>query len=501
MSQGVVFKQRYKSRNLASTATLNRKHLIYIATRPGAVHNVGCAFGLWGRLPGTMEVGSIDDLDKAKRTVTQASKEHTVYRAIISVDKDTAKRHDLYSRKTWEPLVNEKISVIAKEMGIKQGDFCYLVSMHYEKGHPHVHVMYWDSSDTIRQEHVPKERFEIMAERVRSAFGRAIYHQDIIERREEEREDAKELRLELQSLLKEANLAEALDLSHVSKPARNQMTVMLVELAATAPTKGRLAYGFLPAEYKAKVDAFIDEVLKISDFQKVLKHYKEAVRDISVFNGNGEEKTAYEQEQARAALYRNLGNEVMNCIKECRKELALDAPTDRSEIQVIIQTTSEALLRTNPQYTALLQQMPKLRTPTGALLQDKDFTKQLHKLAWEVCSDVRISARLNGYVDAQAPTNKDERKELLATVEKEARRSVTGLILKELRHDAGYDRQAQADIVTNLLIRLLREASRSGGQQQARRDLAQLRHKDRSKTAQRDQRARQEQAGHWPTPE
>lgn len=501
MSRGVVFKQRYKSRNLASTATLNRKHLVYIATRPGAVHNPGCAFGLWGRLPGVLIPENIDDLRLAKKAVTQASKEHTLYRAVISVDRDTAKGHDLYNRKTWEGLINAKIDIIAKEMGIRPGDFCWVASMHYEKSHPHVHIMYWDSSDAIHQEHIPKERFEIMAERVRSAFGREIYHEDIIELRKAEREDKSELRLELKALLREANLAEALDLSHVSIPARDQLTAMLVELAATAPIKGRLAYGFLSADYKAKVDAFVDEVLKISDFQKVVKRYGAAAREISSLNGNGEEKTAYEVKKALEELRRNLGNEVMDCIKECRRELALDVPTDRTELQAVLQGTAENLLRAKPEYGALLEQMPKLRTPTRALLQDEDFTKQLHKLAWEVCSDMRISARLHGYVDAQGIKDKEERKVLLADIQKEAHRGVAGLILENLRQDAGYSRQAQADIVTNLLIRLLGDASRSAGQQQARRDLTQLRSKDKSKTAQRDRQTQLEQAGHWPTPE
>lgn len=501
MSRGVVFKQSYKSRNLASTATLNRKHLVYIATRPGAVHNPGCAFGLWGRLPGILAPENIDDFRLAKKTVTQASKDHTLYRAIISVDRDTAKQHDLYNRKTWEPLINAKIDVIAREMGIKTGDFCWVASMHYEKGHPHVHVMYWDNSDAVRQEHVPKERFEIMAEHVRSAFGREIYHEDIIELRKTEREDKSELRLELKALLQEANLAEALDLSHVSKPARDRLTAMLVDLTVTAPTKGRLAYGFLPADYKAKVDAFVDEVLKISDFQKVVKRYESAVREISALNGNGEEKTNYEMRMARGELHRNLGNEIMACIKECRKELTLDVPADRTELQVLLGGTAETLLRTNPNYAALLEQMPKLRIPSRVLMKDADFAKQLHKLAWEVCTDVRISARLYGYIDAQGIKDREERKALLTDTQKELHRTVTGLALEELRNDAGYAKQAQADVVTNLLIRLLGDASRSAGQQQAKRDLAQLRSKDKSKTAQRDRRAQLEQAGHWPAPE
>lgn len=498
MSRGVVFKQRYKPRNAASTTILNRKHLIYIATRPGAVHNPGCGFGLWGRLPGDTEIGNINDFRKAKETVTQASKVHTLYRAMFSVDDETGKQHGLYDRKTWEKLLERKIHVLADEMGIRQKDFCWVASMHYEKGHPHVHVMYWDNSDAIHQEGMPEEHFKIMAERIRSEFGRDIYHDEILDKRKEQDEEIKELRLKLRAMLKDANLAEALNLSHVKGPTRDRLTSALANMAATAPTHGRLNYGFLKADYKKKVDAFIDEVLKISDFQKILKSYDKTTQEISILNGNGDEKIDYELKKAHEKLHRDMGNEIMDAIRACRKELAMDAPSELDQLRVVIQSTAEMLLRANPKYTVLLDQMPKLRTPIGVLMKNEAFAKHLHDLARDVCSDIRISARLIGYVDATGVEGREERKESLSKAYRDAHRCVVGLILDDLKQDAGYLQQAQADIVTNLLIRLMGEASRSTRQQQASRDLL-VKHQERSKTAQRDRQAQLAQGSSiWP---
>ncbi len=86
-----VFKQSYKSRNRPTTRVLNQKHLVYIATRPGVMRNPECGFGLWGKLPGMKASQNIDDLRTAYRAIGQASEGHTVYRAILSVDKNTAK--------------------------------------------------------------------------------------------------------------------------------------------------------------------------------------------------------------------------------------------------------------------------------------------------------------------------------------------------------------------------------------------------------------------------
>lgn len=499
MSQGVVFKQRYKSRNLASTPTLNCKHLVYIATRPGAVHNPGCGFGLWGQLPGITAPENINNLKAAKKIITHASKAHTLYRAIISVDGETAKRHDLYSRKSWEALVNQKIHVLADQMGINRKDFCWVASMHYEKGHPHVHIMYWDNSNAVHQEHVSKARFEIMAEKVRSEFGREIYQEEIREQQGEQDDNRKALRLELRAMLQEANLAEALALSHVSQPARDAFTKSLAELAAAVPTKGSIDYAYLSKhpEYKAKVDAFISEVLKISDFQRTVKQYEKATVDISSFYGNGEATKERNLEKAREALYKSLGNEIMSTIREYRKELTLEAPTDRTELQAVVHTAAVSIAVANPLYQELRKQMPKERTPMYELLQDADFRQLLGKLTGQVCDDIRINTRIRGYLEASAGgMDKEDSKVLWAEVYKEAKRDISQLIQDRLQEDAGYPQQLRADLVTNLLIRLLGDASRNTGQQQAQRDL--LRHRrELSKTAQRDKRAQREQGGAW----
>lgn len=174
LEQGIVFKQRYKSVNLKSTPTLNRKHLVYIATRKGAIHNQGCGFGLWGRLPNGKDSENINSLKLAKQVVTDASKTHTIYRAILSVDDQTAKQYGLYKRQTWQSLVDRNISVLAQQMNMERADFCWMASMHYTKGHPHVHIMYWDNSNKVRQEFIPNERFEIIAEKVRSVSSMAL---------------------------------------------------------------------------------------------------------------------------------------------------------------------------------------------------------------------------------------------------------------------------------------------------------------------------------------
>lgn len=501
MSKGVVFKQWYKSRNLTSTSVLNQKHLLYIATKPETARNPECSFGLWGRLPGVREPENIYDLRAAKKTVGQISKEHTIWRAVFSVDKETALQHDLYNRQTWEDLLQKKVDVLAQEMGIKREDFCWLAAMHYKKGHPHVHIMYWDNSDAIHQEYISKESFNIVAEHVRAELGREIYREELQEQRTKKSAAEKAIQLELKALIKEINLSEALDLSHVSKPAQDSLVTSFAELAATVPTRGSIDYAYIMKypEYRAKVDALTDEVLKISDFRKLLKQYEETVEEISSLYGNGEASAEFQKRKAMDALYKDCGNKILDVIRKYRNELSKDAPTEQGELQALVRSTANAILKINPAYQELLRQMPKHRTPIWALLKDdKAFAKAFRKLSSQVCDDVRVNARLNGYIKAAGKgLDKEAKKELASATYKDALKSINGLIREKLISDAKYEEQAQADVVTNLLLQLFREVGRSTGQRQAQRDLLKLRSRDMSKTAQRDRMAQREQSGEW----
>lgn len=237
----IVFKQSYKSKNLSSTRVLNLKHLAYIATRPGVMRNPGCGFGLWGKLPDMKASKNINDLRVASKAVGKASENHTLYRAIISVDKNTAADYGLYDRERWQKLIYSNISVIQREMGVKPENFRYVASMHYKKRHPHVHIIWWDNGPEPRQEFMGKERFELAAERIRHTFaGSLMYENELRAAQAGQTQADKAARLQLAAMLKEANAADALNLDRVHAKELSTLGKGLAELARTLPATGRL---------------------------------------------------------------------------------------------------------------------------------------------------------------------------------------------------------------------------------------------------------------------
>ena len=298
-----VFKQSYKSRNRASSRILNQKHLVYISTRPGVMRNPECGFGLWGKLPDMKASKNINDLRTAYQAIGQASEGHTVYRAILSVDKNTARDYDLYDRETWQKLINTRISVIQREMHIKSENFRWLASMHYKKHHPHVHILYWDDGKEPRQEFISKERFEQISERVRTTFSRAVYFEKELKTvQEEQTETVKAVRLQLSAMLKSANLPDALNLDHVKAEELDELGKGLVGLARTLPSTGRLKYGLLKPEYHQKLDEWLGQVMKISDFSKLEQKYLKLSTDVTRLYGNDDAKVKQFLKLAHAAI-------------------------------------------------------------------------------------------------------------------------------------------------------------------------------------------------------
>lgn len=498
MADGVVFKQRYKSMNEKDTPLLNGKHLLYIATRTGAIHNKDCAFGLFGQLPYMGAAEDINNLKKAHTMITSVSHRRTIYRAILSVDDETAKKHGLYERAVWQELVTQKIDVIAKEMDIDRSDFCWAASMHYEKGHPHVHVMYWDNGSKIRQEHVPAERFEIIAEHVRADFGREIYDEEISDRREDAKGLIEEARLELMALCQEQNVTDALSLKNISAATLTDIGQRLYDLILTCPRKGSLKYAFLPEGYKERLGAMISEIMKIPDFRKLQKQYLKLTDEISAFYGNGDEKRDYNRSQALKKLNTALGNEVMNYIRSYKKELEDSAPVEIEALKSVIHDDTLGLLRNDMKYAELLSMLPRYRTPLVEIMTD-DFKGKKDEVVNGIILDIRVGTKIRAYLknETEVSDSAEDRAAKYTEAYAQVFKTVDSVVMEKLYQDSGYEQQWKNDMAVNMLIQIFCCADQRLNQQRSQHQLDKLRSRDKSKTALRDQRKRHEQQGYW----
>lgn len=460
-----IFKQSYKSRNRPSTRVLNQKHLVYIATRPGVMRNPECGFGLWGKLPDMKASKNIDDLRTAYRVVGKVSEGHTLYRAILSVDKNTARDYDLYDRDTWQKLINTRISVIQREMHIKPENFRWVASMHYKKRHPHVHILYWDNGKEPRQEFISKERFEQISERVRTTFSRALYFEKELKTvQAEQAETSKAARLQLSALLKSANLPDALDLDHVKAEELDELGKGLVDLARTLPSTGRLKYGLLKPEYRQRLDEWLGQVMKITDFSKLEQKYLKLSAEITRLYGNDEARAEQFLKQAHVRLFTDLGNETLSYLKEVALELQTrEPPGDIQGLSMATWRIAGQLLRRNPAFAELLKSLPKWRTPDSAILKEKTIKKQVDKLTRALAGDLRVRSKAAGYVTA-AKTKQSPVKELRKEANSALYRVARAVVIEAIGQNLGDDQAGETGMPSSDLQELSETSRRMAGQ-------------------------------------
>lgn len=526
----IVYKQSYKARASPGVAGLNVRHLQYIATRPGTVFNKGCGFGLWGQLPGDDAIRIQSDLNLAKHVVRKASANHTLYRAIISVGKEDAEAYGLYHRERWEQLVNDRIDVIAKEMDIRPQNFCWLASMHCARGHPHVHILYWDSSDQPRPESCPKEAFKRKAENIRSAFAGDLYREEIRKAQQDQRSQIKTLRTALQAVCLEVNPEKTLDLPRLYNSAwLDGASKEMAELIRQLPAKSSLRYAYLPPDYKAMVDRFIDTCLEQPELSKEAQHYEALTQEISALYANGETTQAANLENARKKLYKELGNEIMDAIRDIQCQLRGDSPHDRVSAHRLIQEAVSQVTPTLAPYQQLRFLLPPERIPLYRMVdQIPGYNSLLNKTVGELMSDARIRLRLQRYsleaagIDlSQKPATPRHESKSAADksahvmegkvlteqewtayqdVYKEVKQELRNAITNQLRQEAGWTDEAIRSSTAMTLCGMMGLLSRLTSQRQAALSQASLRKsisKDSSKEARKDLRATQTFSSEW----
>lgn len=505
------------------------RHLQYIATRPGAIFNKGCGFGLWGQLPGDDAIRIQSDLNLAKHVVREASADHTLYRAILSVGKGDAERYGLYHRDRWEQLVDNRISTIAKEMDIKPENFCWLASMHCARGHPHVHLLYWDSSDSPRPEGMAKHLFREKAEHIRAAFAGDLYREEIREAQQEQRSQTKALRATLQAMCLEANPEKALDLPRLYNSAwLDGAAQQMAELIRQLPTKGSLRYAYLPPDYKQLVNRFITTCLEQPELARQSQRYDTFTQQISDLYANGKEAQTQQMAHARQKLYKELGNEVMDALRNIRAEIRGDSPEDRISARGLIQQAVSQVVPTLDSYQQLRSLLPPERIPLHRMEQQiPGYHEQMNKVVGEVMLDARIRLRLQKYArdmagidlseKPDAPRQKDKSAERSAhildgkvlteqewtayqDIYREAKRDLRDEIADRLRQDAGWTDEAIRTGTAMAVCDLMYALSRMVSQRQAMASKAATRKllsKDKSRDAKKDEQTKQSLGSEW----
>ncbi|RFZ78500.1 hypothetical protein DS742_12910 [Lacrimispora amygdalina] len=328
----LVYKQRFKNPNYKSTAGKNYAHVRYIATRPRVAKNEGMSHGLFGKLsPGP--ITEFEDWRDVARLVYANSKKHiTMYRSVISFDEETAAELNLTDQKAWQRYIENHIMTIAEKNNIRRGHLQWVCALHKEKRHPHIHVVFWDTSSRVKNPFTPpavpnairkqliKDTF---AERIR-AYGeqknmstaelRSISNELVDEFEQHLRRLGKDQYKRLRDDYDEENeLSGSFDFDDA---VLNETADRVFRLKSALPPTGRIAYQLLAPEIKAEVDKLVAYLLEnVPALREQKECYIDSKMKMALLYGGSDEYLGSLRNRFAGEADKIIANRVLGMVK------------------------------------------------------------------------------------------------------------------------------------------------------------------------------------------
>lgn len=292
MNSKIIYKQRHRDpckKGRPYTTTANAEHLKYIGTRegvmstdeaashlkyigqrPGTLESESAANGLFGYINGAFAPST--EMTAAQGYIRNISKQHDIFRCCFSFTPDSAAEAGLHALADWQRFVSASMNKIAKYMEMKIENIEWYAAVHLKEGQPHVHIMYWDKEQKIMRNKVDPK----ICDNIRIDVIKDTYHSQFVQLREKENHLTSDLRADVNTTANNAMLRNALD--------QNAEIVlqMLNSLYRKLPSKGRLAYAFMPQEIKEELNRLTYFIINSSE--QAMQTYSELLHTRQIYN-------------------------------------------------------------------------------------------------------------------------------------------------------------------------------------------------------------------------
>lgn len=334
----LMYKQRHRHPNYRKTPKCNYAHIGYIATRPGASKNEGMRHGLFGKLSCSDEITEFETWQEVGRLVRELSyRKITMYRSIISFSPETAAELALNDHQAWEEYVEQHILTLARRNGITDKNLQWAAAHHNERGHPHVHVVFWDKNQQLEKNFVPPKVADgIRIQLIKDTFPEKI--QAFLEAKDMAKATlygiTDEAVVEFNKFIKDLNPEEYRRLREqlrniedeevgIQPPAgimgKSELAALLPRLFALKeklPKTGRLYYKLLPEDVKAELDAFVAALKGQNAYiGRLVDDYADSkCRLVMLYSSNPDDMDEY-RKKAVAEADKLIANKILKVLK------------------------------------------------------------------------------------------------------------------------------------------------------------------------------------------
>lgn len=332
-----------KGRTPNLQAHINKMHLDYIATRPGAALNKN-AHGIFGYIynPEENKLKDCDELSLksiSERVENMSKQGIDVFKTVISLKEDDAITYGYTNRTSWKGLIEGKINEIAREYKIPIGDLEWTASYHTESGHLHCHLLFWDRNQNCENKKNKRMPF-VRYKQIRKSLAKEVFRNDYmlaVENKNESR--IKFLKIsesEIDNLLAEvmpeqiprntvfSNKINKNNLEGLTSKISNLEEFIKQENLKNLNTeKINYRYGFQQKTVKEYIDKISFLILKSSPdckiaFKKYIKDCIEVQKIIGAIENDKDENNI--KMLAEKELLNKMGNIILKNIKDIRIE-------------------------------------------------------------------------------------------------------------------------------------------------------------------------------------
>lgn len=257
----------------------------------------------------------IDSLSKKeiKDYIYQKSKEKTnIYRGVISMSEEDAVLRGYDKRAKWEELMHNKIYEIARELNIKYMNTEWIASVHYEKGHPHLHFQVWDNRQGVNSYFITKEK----QNRIRNTLIKYVAQEELqgyYETRDSIKENLRDkaIMLELKAFDKRYCNKK---IPYLSVDQVDKFYKDFLKIKKDVSKGNTYRYKYLSSENKIKVDELVTSMINLNyDLNAEYNQY--LINSEKIGKLYGEKQTKAMKENAKDEIYNILGNQVLKAIK------------------------------------------------------------------------------------------------------------------------------------------------------------------------------------------
>lgn len=332
----LVYKQRHRHPNKKDTPGANYAHIRYIATRPRVMKNTNGDHGLFGKMEPGIVTEFEDWRDVAKSVYANSKRGIVMYRSVVSFAEDTAKELLLKDQKSWQRYIENHMMIIAEKNSIRRENLQWAAAVHGEKGHPHIHVVFWDKSVRAKNPFTPPQ----IPDAIRRQMIKDTFAEKILAFAKEKDVAVTEMRR-----VSDALLARFEEEMRCKNPGRFRAAARLLEdeleqgivfegevlaklaerlfaIRASIPAQGRIAYQLLPREAKDKTNEAVRFLLEsIPEIRQCFDRYVGAKCCMAELYSSDsrwflEQKGKFEKEAGKI-----LANRVLSGVKAiCRLE-------------------------------------------------------------------------------------------------------------------------------------------------------------------------------------